>query len=159
MPKILVVFGSKSDSEIYNSITKILKSHKIDFELKIVSAHRNPEEIDNILKNDYSVIIAGAGLAAALPGVIASKVIKPVVGVPCGGNYQGLDALLSIAQMPRGIPVMSVGVAQAEIAAYNAINILKERDAVSIIGNKNEKPLRDAVEILTRMNIHYKYAA
>lgn len=156
---VLVIFGSKSDSEVYNKIIKILKQYKIDFELKIVSAHRSPGEIDSIMQKDYSVIIAGAGLAAALPGVIASKTIRPVIGVPCEGAYQGLDALLSIVQMPRGIPVMSVGVNQGEIAALNTINILKEHNAISIIGNKNEKAVKDSVDIFSRMNIPYKYAA
>ncbi len=158
MAKVLVIFGSKSDNEIYNKITKILKSYKIDFDLKIASAHRNPDGVDSIIKNDYSVIIAGAGLSAALPGVIASKTLKPVIGVPCGGNYQGLDALLSIAQMPKGIPVMSVGVNQGGTAALSAINMLKEYDVVSVIGNRNEKSVKDAVDILSRMNVPYKYA-
>lgn len=159
MSKILVIFGSKSDSEIYNKITKILKDYRIDFELKVASAHRNPEEIDNIMQKDYSIIIAGAGLSAALPGVIASKTVRPVIGVPCEGSYRGLDALLSIIQMPRGIPVMSVGVNQGEIAALNAINMLKHYDVVSIIGNKNEKAVKDAVDIFSRMNIPHKYAS
>lgn len=157
--RVLVIFGSESDSEVYNKIIKILKDYKIDFELKIASAHRNPGQINNIMQKDYQVIIAGAGLAAALPGVIASKTIRPVIGVPCEGNYQGLDALLSIVQMPGGIPVMSVGVAQAEIAALNAINMLKEHNAVSIIGNKNEKAVKEAVDIFSRMNVPYKYSS
>jgi 5-(carboxyamino)imidazole ribonucleotide mutase len=159
MSKVLVIFGSKSDSEVYNKIIKILKDYKIDFEFKVASAHRNPDEIDRIMQEDYAVIIAGAGLSAALPGVIASKTIRPVVGVPCEGHYQGLDALLSIIQMPRGIPVMSVGVNQSEMAALNAIKMLKEHNAVSIIGNKNEKAVKDAVNVFTSMDIPYKYAS
>jgi 5-(carboxyamino)imidazole ribonucleotide mutase len=158
MPKVLVIFGSKSDSEVYNKIAKILKSYKIDFELKVASAHRNPDEVERIVQDDYAVIIAGAGLSAALPGVIASKTIRPIIGVPCGSSYEGLDALLSIVQMPKGIPVMSVGVGQAEIAAISAINALREYDVVSIIGNRNEKAVRNAVDILKRMNVPYKYA-
>jgi len=158
MSNVLVIFGSKSDTEVYNKIIKILKHYKIDFELKISSAHRNPKEVENIIQKDYSVIIAGAGLSAALPGVIASKTIRPVIGVPCKGDYQGLDALLSIVQMPKGVPVMSVGVNQSEVAALNAIKMLKEHDAVSLIGNKNEKAVKDAVDIFSRMNIPYKYA-
>ena len=159
MSKILVIFGSKSDSETYNKVTKTLKDHKVDFELKVASAHKNPEEVERIIQEDYSVVIAGAGLSAALPGVIASKTIRPVIGVPCEGNYQGLDALLSIAQMPRGIPVMAVGVNQAETAALNAINMLREHDVISIIGNKNETPVKDAVDVFSKMNIQYKYAS
>lgn len=159
MPKLLVIFGSKSDSEVYNNIIRTLKHYKIDFDLEIASAHKNPAKVESIIQKDYSAIIAGAGLSAALPGVIASKTIRPVIGVPCEGNYQGLDALLSIAQMPRGIPVMAVGVNQSEAAALNAINMLKDYDAVSVIGNKNERAVTDAVDILSRMNVPYKYAA
>ena len=159
MPRLLVIFGSKSDSEVYSNITKILKQHKVDFDLEIASAHKNPAKVESIIQKDYSAIIAGAGLSAALPGVIASKTIRPVIGVPCPGNYQGLDALLSIAQMPRGIPVMAVGVNQSEAAALNAINMLKDYDSVSIIGNKNEKAARDAVDMLSGMNVPYKYAS
>jgi 5-(carboxyamino)imidazole ribonucleotide mutase len=158
MSKILVIFGSKSDSEVYNKIVKILKDYRIDFDFKIASAHKNPAEVESIIQKNYSLIIAGAGLSAALPGFIASKTIRPIIGVPCEGNYQGLDALLSIVQMPRGIPVMGVGVNQAEIAALNAIKMLKEYDVVSIIGNKNEKAVRDTVDVFSRMNIPYKYA-
>ncbi len=159
MPRLLVIFGSKSDSEVYNNIIKILKHHKVDFDLEIASAHKNPAKVESIIQKDYSAIIAGAGLSAALPGVIASKTIRPVIGVPCEGNYQGLDALLSIAQMPRGIPVMAVGVNQSKAAALNAINMLKNYDSVSIIGNKNEKAVRDAVDMLSGLNAPYKYAS
>ena len=106
MKDILVLFASKSDEDSYNSILKILKKEKVSYDLKIASAHKTPEDVDNILKQDYKVIISGAGLAAALPGVVAANTLRPVIGVPCKGNYQGLDALLSIAQMPPGIPVL-----------------------------------------------------
>jgi len=110
MKKALIIFGSKSDEKIYNDIAKELKKQKVDFDLRISSAHKTPHDVDKTLQNDYAVVIAGAGLAAHLPGVAASKVLRPVIGVPCEGNYKGLDALLAIAQMPPGIPVLAVGV-------------------------------------------------
>jgi len=159
MPKLLVIFGSKSDSEVYDKVIKTLKHYKVDFDLEIASAHKSPAKVESVLQKDYSAVIAGAGLSAALPGVVASKTIRPVIGVPCEGNYQGLDALLSIAQMPRGIPVMAVGVNQSEMAALNAINILKGYDSVSIIGHKNEKAVTNAVDMLSSMGVPYKFAA
>src|SRR3989338_11215014 len=127
MPKVLVIFGSKSDEPVYRETIKGLKREGIEAELRISSAHRTPEELNEVLKGDYSLIIAGAGLSAALPGVIASKTIKPVIGIPCHGNYEGLDALLSIMQMPSGIPVLSVGVNQIGIAIKNAARLTNNK--------------------------------
>lgn len=157
MKKVLVIFGSKSDSSIYERIIKVLKDYKIDYDLEIASAHRNPDRVHEIVERNYSVIIAGAGLSAALPGVVASKTIRPVIGVPCDGGYQGLDALLSIAQMPKGIPVMAVGVNEAETAAMNAINCLRDFRGVNIIGNKNEGAVRKAIDMLERMEVPFKF--
>src|SRR3989344_7051296 len=151
MPKILVLFASKPDKETYEPILKILKKNKIDFDFKIYSAHKTPEEVDKAIRYDYSVIISGAGLAAALPGVIASKFLKPVIGVPCQGNYQGLDALLSIAQMPPGIPVLAVGVAQGEIAALSSIKMMKKYERVTLIGDKNNAAVKKAEDTLKRL--------
>jgi len=138
MAKVLVVFGSKSDEPFYKAIQKGLKKEGVEVELRISSAHRTPEELDAIIKMDYNLVIAGAGLSAALPGVIASKTIKPIIGLPCDGSYQGLDALLSIMQMPSGIPVLGVGVGQVETAVRNAIKVLKPYVAVNLIGEENE---------------------
>lgn len=107
--KVLIVFGSKSDDFVFQKIFDGLKDF-CECELRICSAHRTPEMLDEILKTEYDVIIAGAGLAAHLPGVCASKSLCPVVGVPVRSNFKGLDSLLSIMQMPPGIPVLSVGV-------------------------------------------------
>lgn len=105
--KILILFGSQSDSYLYEQlIESVEKKHEIDFE--VISAHRNPDQLDLKLKNsNYDVIIAGAGLAAHLPGVIASKVNVPVFGIPVSSVLGGLDSYLSIAQMPYGIPVLT----------------------------------------------------
>jgi len=158
MKDILVLFASKSDEDSYNSILNILKKEKVSYDLKIASAHKTPEDVDNILKQDYKIIISGAGLAAALPGVVAANTIRPIIGVPCKGNYQGLDALLSIVQMPPGIPVLAVGVGKANVAAYSAIEMLKKKDKVVLIGDKNNKAYKKAEDILRQFGVNHSPA-
>jgi 5-(carboxyamino)imidazole ribonucleotide mutase len=158
MAKILVLFASKSDKETYNPIIKILKKNKLDFDLKIYSAHKTPDEVEKAIQGDYSLIITGAGLAAALPGVVAAKFLKPVIGVPCHGSYEGLDALLSIVQMPPGIPVLSVGVNKAEIAASNAVKMLKNYEVITIIGDQGHKAVSKAADILKKFEIPHKFS-
>lgn len=140
---ILVIFGSKTDIAVYSEIARLLAPS--EFELRIASAHKTPELVSEILKKDYKVIIAGAGLAAHLPGVIAAKKTCPVIGVPCEGAYQGLDAFLSIVQMPPGIPVLAVGVSNAKEAANAAMAIEKGINNVNLTGNNElcEKTLKD----------------
>ncbi|MCO4795213.1 MAG: AIR carboxylase family protein [Bacteriovoracaceae bacterium] len=106
--KTLVLFGSQSDENVFNPLVDYLrKSFEVD--QVVLSAHRNPVELGELLdKSDHDFIVAGAGLAAHLPGVVASKVKVPVFGIPVAANFGGLDALLSIQQMPFGVPVMSV---------------------------------------------------
>jgi len=123
--QVAVIAGSTSDKEVYEKAINVLKENKITYELKILSAHRDPEELDEyIKKNEALVYIAVAGLSAALPGVIASKTEKPVIGVPVSAKLGGLDALLSIVQMPPGVPVGCVGIDRGENAAHLAIRIL-----------------------------------
>jgi len=159
MTKILIIFGSEKDKKIYDEIADFFVKGKIEYELRVSSAHKTPEDVDKTLEKEYSIIIAGAGLAAHLPGVCASKVLKPVIGVPCEGSYQGLDALLSIAQMPPGIPVLAVGVGQAKIAAENAAKMLKRYENVNIIGDQNEPAVQKAVATLKKFNILYKFSS
>ncbi len=122
---ISIIAGSTSDKEVYEKTEKVLKENNILYDLQIISAHRDPEKLDNYLKSCESLVyIAVAGLSAALPGVIASKTDKPVIGVPVGAKLGGLDALLSIVQMPPGVPVGCVGIDRGENAAYLAIRIL-----------------------------------
>ncbi|MBU2100900.1 MAG: 5-(carboxyamino)imidazole ribonucleotide mutase [Candidatus Micrarchaeota archaeon] len=123
--KVAIVMGSESDKNIAEKAEKILKENKIPFETFVASAHRNPEKVKEIAKKDFDVFIAIAGLSAALPGVIASYTTKPVIGVPVSSKLNGLDALLSIAQMPKGVPVACVGIDNGENAAWLAIRILK----------------------------------
>ncbi len=125
MSLVSIIAGSTSDEEIYNKAEKILKENNIKYDLQIISAHRNPEKLDEYLKAcDSLIYIAVAGLSAALPGVIASKTDKPVIGVPVSGKLGGLDALLSIVQMPPGVPVACVGIDRGDNAALLAIRIL-----------------------------------
>jgi 5-(carboxyamino)imidazole ribonucleotide mutase len=125
MPKAVVVVGSKSDEAVGADIVGLLKEYGVDTEYRILSAHRNPDELDAFVKkSDAELFVAVAGLSAALPGVIASKTVKPVIGVPREVKLGGLDALLSIVQMPPGIPVASVGIENWKNAAILAVEIL-----------------------------------
>ena len=122
---VTILAGSESDKFVYEKAEKVLKENNIPYELKILSAHRDPEKLDDYLKTCHSLVyIAVAGLSAALPGVIASKTEKPVIGVPVSAKLGGLDALLSIVQMPPKVPVACVGIDRGENAAYLAIRIL-----------------------------------
>lgn len=129
MNEILILMGSKSDSKISDEATKVLDDFGVVYKLEVVSAHRNPEKLENILKQTTAdVIIAIAGLSAHLPGVCASKTIKPVIGVPVDAKLGGMDALLSIVNMPGGIPVATVGIDNGKNAALLAIGILSLSD-------------------------------
>ena len=121
--KVAIVMGSQSDYSVMKKCEEILKTLKIKYETKIISAHRTPDRMfefaKNAAKNNYAVIVAGAGGSAHLPGMIASMSILPVIGVPVETkNLKGLDSLLSIAQMPKGIPVATVAI--GENGAFNA---------------------------------------
>ena len=128
--KIAIVMGSQSDYSTMKDCVKILRSLKISFDLKIVSAHRTPKRLYEFAKKSetsYSVIIAGAGGSAHLPGMIASLTTVPVIGVPVESKkLKGLDSLLSIVQMPKGIPVGTVAIGKdgAINAALYAASIL-----------------------------------
>jgi len=126
MADVAVISGSASDSAITDKVKKILEENTVSYDARIISAHRDPDKLDSFIKtSEAKIFIAIAGLSAALPGVIASKTDKPVIGVPVSGTLNGLDALLAIAQMPKGVPVACVGVDNGENAAWLAIRILK----------------------------------
>lgn len=126
--KVAIFFGSQSDKDKMKGAATCLKEFGIGFEAYVLSAHRVPEKLEEVLedvqKRGAEVIIAGAGLAAHLPGVIASKTILPVVGVPLNGAIVGLDALYSIVQMPKSIPVATVGIDNSYNAGMLAVQIL-----------------------------------
>ncbi|MFH1393421.1 MAG: 5-(carboxyamino)imidazole ribonucleotide mutase [Candidatus Micrarchaeota archaeon] len=129
MSTVMIISGSKSDSEIAEKAAKVLKGFGVEYSVEVASAHRNPEKVEKLVsESGADVFIAIAGLSAALPGVIASKTIKPVIGVPVSAKLDGLDALLSIAQMPPKIPVAAVGIDNGANAAYLAIQILALKD-------------------------------
>ena len=126
MADVAIVSGSASDAAITDKVRKVLDANGISYDAQILSAHRDPDKLDAYIKTcDAKIYIAIAGLSAALPGVIASKTDKPVIGVPVSGTLNGMDALLSIAQMPKGVPVATVGVDNGDNAAWLAIRILK----------------------------------
>lgn len=153
MEKVLIIFGSKSDEKVYNKIADGLRKEKVDFELRVSSAHKTPEDVEKTLQNDYAVVIAGAGLAAHLPGFAAAKVLRPVIGVPCSGNYEGLDALLAIAQMPPGVPVLAVGVNKSDVAAQNCAKMMKKYESITIVGNRDNDTVKKAVETLKKFDV------
>ena len=132
-PRVGILMGSKSDMEKMDAAAKELESRGILHEVRVMSAHREPDIVADYAKNakmrGVQVIIAGAGLSAALPGVVAAHTTLPVIGVPLTSSRSvagGLDALLSIAQMPPGVPVACVGVDNARNAAVLAARILGE---------------------------------
>ena len=117
--------GSESDRAIADRAVSVLEKTKYTYEVVVISAHRNPDDLDEYVKNtDALVFVTIAGLSAALPGVVASKTKKPVIGVPVSAKLGGLDALLSIVQMPPGVPVASVGVDNGANGAHLAVRIL-----------------------------------
>ena len=127
--RIAIILGSQSDKAVMKKAADVLRDLDIAFDSRVISAHRNPELLEKTIaeleQNGSEVIIAGAGLAAHLPGVIASKTLIPVIGVPlASGALNGVDALYSIVQMPKSVPVATVGVDNAANAAYLAAEIL-----------------------------------
>ncbi|WP_300367504.1 5-(carboxyamino)imidazole ribonucleotide mutase [Brachyspira sp.] len=127
--KVAIIFGSRSDTEKMKGAASCLKEFGIEYKAFVLSAHRVPEHLEKTIKdienNNFEVIIAGAGLAAHLPGVIASKTVLPVIGVPISAsNLDGMDALLSIVQMPKPITVATVGINNSYNAAMLAVEML-----------------------------------
>ena len=132
-PIISIIMGSTSDLPVMEKAAKFLDEMGIFFEMNAFSAHRTPQEVEAFARSaeerGLKVIIAGAGMAAALPGVVAASTTLPVIGVPIKGMLDGLDAMLSIVQMPPGIPVATVGVNGAQNAAILAAEMLALSDA------------------------------
>src|SRR3954453_16015873 len=130
-PRVGIIMGSKSDMDEMEKAGKVLEEHDVRFEIRVMPAHRDPEMVADYCKNakmrGLRVIIAGAGLSAALPGVAAAHTELPVIGVPLTGRLSaagGPDALLSIVQMPPGVPVAAVGLDNPRNAAHLALRIL-----------------------------------
>lgn len=140
---ISIIMGSTSDLPVMEKAAKFLDEMEIPFEMNALSAHRTPKEVEDFARNaegrGVKVIIAGAGMAAALPGVIAAGTTLPVIGVPIKGMLDGLDAMLSIIQMPPGIPVATVGVNGALNAAILAAEMLALSDEALALRLKEYK--------------------
>ena len=159
-PLVSTIMGSTSDLPVMEKACKWLEQYEIPFEVNALSAHRTPAAVEKFAKEakerGIKVIIAGAGMAAALPGVIAASTSLPVIGVPIKGMLDGLDAMLSIIQMPPGIPVATVGVNGAQNAAILAAQMMalgNEEIAKKVeawkatLGQKIEKANKDLAEI------------
>jgi 5-(carboxyamino)imidazole ribonucleotide mutase len=131
-PIVSIIMGSTSDLPVMEKAAEILNSFRIPFEMNALSAHRTPEEVEKFAKNaegrGIKVIIAAAGMAAHLPGVIAAMTPLPVIGVPIKASLEGLDSIFSILQMPPGIPVATVGVNAAQNAGILAAQIIAAGD-------------------------------
>ena len=131
-PRVSIIMGSTSDLPVMEAAAKFLNDMQIPFEINALSAHRTPEKVEEFARNardrGIRVIIAAAGMAAHLPGVIAAMTTLPVIGVPIKASLEGLDALLAIVQMPPGIPVATVGINGALNAAILAAEILATSD-------------------------------
>jgi 5-(carboxyamino)imidazole ribonucleotide mutase len=122
---VMIIAGSKSDIKIVNEAEDVLRENKVKYKTEFCSFHREPDRLHEIVaKTNAKVFICIAGLSAALPGAVAAYTKKPVIGVPVSAKMGGLDSLLSIAQMPKGVPVACVGVDNGANAAHLALRIL-----------------------------------
>jgi 5-(carboxyamino)imidazole ribonucleotide mutase len=153
MRGVLILLGSKSDKPVADKAAAVLKELGVPFQVTVASAHRSPQRVhDLVTQAKHDVYIGMAGVSAALPGVIAALTTKPVIGVPCSGQVN-LDAILSIAQMPPGVPVACVGLDRGDNAALLACQILALTDASlaekvkAYKAQQVEKVLRDAKEL------------
>jgi 5-(carboxyamino)imidazole ribonucleotide mutase len=164
-PKVSIIMGSTSDLPVMEGAAKVLNELKIPFEMHALSAHRTPEKVEEFAKTASSrgirVIIAGAGMAAHLPGVIAAMTHIPVIGVPIKSSLDGMDALLAIVQMPPGIPVATVainGAQNAGILAAQMLSIADEELNTRIIAFKEnlKNKILKANEELSKISFEYK---
>ena len=164
-PIVSIIMGSTSDLPVMEKAAEILNSFRIPFEMNALSAHRTPEEVEKFAKNaearGIKVIIAAAGMAAHLPGVIAAMTPLPVIGVPIKASLEGLDSIFSILQMPPGIPVATVGVNAAQNAGILAAQIIATGDKVimaEVVKYKEslKKKIVQANEELKNVKYQYK---
>jgi 5-(carboxyamino)imidazole ribonucleotide mutase len=164
-PIVSIIMGSTSDLPVMEKTAEILNGFRIPFEINALSAHRTPEEVEIFAKNAASrgikVIIAAAGMAAHLPGVIASMTTLPVIGVPIKASLEGLDSIFSILQMPPGIPVATVGVNASQNAGILAAQIIATGDPEimeEVVKYKEslKKKIVQANEELQKVKYEYK---
>jgi phosphoribosylaminoimidazole carboxylase PurE protein len=157
-PRVAIIMGSKSDLETMQEAAKILEKFKVSYEMRVLSAHRTPNDVakfaESAKNNNIKVIIAGAGGAAALAGVIAAHTTLPVIGVPIETkSLKGLDSLLSTVQMPSGIPVasMAIGSSGAKNAAIFALEILATAD--KSLSKKLERFKKDLAREVRKISV------
>lgn len=164
-PLVSIIMGSTSDFHVMEAAAKFLDELEIPFEINALSAHRTPAEVEKFAKNAESrgvmVVIAAAGMAAHLPGVIASMTTLPVIGVPIKASLEGLDALLAIVQMPPGIPVATVGInasLNAGILAAQMIALKDKKVAASLKKFKDglKKKILMANDELSKLKFNHK---
>jgi 5-(carboxyamino)imidazole ribonucleotide mutase len=164
-PLISIIMGSASDLPVMEKAAKFLDEMEIPFEMNALSAHRTPEKVEEFAKNakkrGIKAIIAAAGMAAHLPGVIAAITTLPVIGVPVNSSLDGMDALLAIVQMPPGIPVATVGINGSLNAAILALQILATDDVslqqkLSVYKERLKKKIIQANEELATVQYKFK---
>ena len=164
-PKVSIIMGSTSDMKVMEAAASLLDEMEIPFEINALSAHRTPEKVEEFAKSakrrGIKVIIAGAGMAAHLPGVIAAMTPLPVIGVPINATLDGMDSLLAIVQMPPGIPVATVGINGARNAAILATQIMATGDetiAIKVVEFKNnlKEKIVKANEDLAKIQFKFK---
>ncbi|GAB4013985.1 MAG: 5-(carboxyamino)imidazole ribonucleotide mutase [Bdellovibrio sp.] len=157
---VAVIMGSQSDLEVMKAAQEIVMDFGLEVHLEIISAHRTPEKMfkfaKDARKNGFKIIIAGAGGAAHLPGMVASATTLPVIGVPIhsSNSIQGIDSLLSIVQMPNGVPVATVAINGAKNAGLLALQILATSDAS--IAKKLDRYKDDMKDLVHEMNKRIK---
>jgi len=163
-PKVSIIMGSTSDLPVMEEAARFLNEMEIPFEMNALSAHRTPDKVEEFAKNAYQrgvrVIIAAAGMAAHLPGVIAAMTVLPVIGVPIKASLGGLDSLLAIVQMPPGIPVATVSINGAQNAAILAAEILATSDDrlhQKMIGFKENLKKKIIIANEDLGNVKYKF--
>lgn len=163
-PRVSIIMGSTSDLKVMEAAALLLDEMEIPFEINALSAHRTPEKVEDFAKSaknrGIQVIIAGAGMAAHLPGVIAAMTPLPVIGVPINATLDGMDSLLAIVQMPPGIPVATVGINGARNAAILATQIMATAD--SKLAGKVESFKEDLKSKIVKANqelakVQYKF--
>ncbi|OJV35827.1 MAG: 5-(carboxyamino)imidazole ribonucleotide mutase [Bacteroidales bacterium 36-12] len=163
-PRVSIIMGSTSDLPVMEKAAALFDEFEIPFEINALSAHRTPKEVEifatNAKQRGIEVIIAAAGMAAHLPGVIASMTTLPVIGVPIKASLDGMDALLAIVQMPPGIPVATVGINGALNAAILAVQIMAtaDKDLQTKLINYKENLKKKIVEANEELKkVEYKY--
>ena len=159
MPEqVFIVFGSASDAGVFEPIKALLEARKIPCFANVLSAHRTPKELEKALKKTKAkLFIAGAGLSAALPGVVASQTIRPVIGIACAGAFEGLDSFLATVQMPPGVPVLCVNVANHSDAVRHAENYFSGVKKIVLVEtpSTNKAVLGKAEEVLNKLGVPF----